>query len=491
MNRRIVYHTVGLIVLLEAVLLLFPLAVSFIYKEACSSAFLTSILFALVIGSLMTVCFWPKSRLIYAKEGFAITTFAWLAVSAVGALPFVISGQIPNFIDAFFETVSGFTTTGASILTDVESLDKGLLFWRSFTHWIGGMGVLVFLMVFLSGVSDRTIHIIRAEMPGPSVGKLVPKVKDTAKILYIIYLIMTFVQVVCLLVSKMKLFDALVHTFGTAGTGGFGIYADSAGSFTPAQQWIIGIFMLLFGINFNAYYLILIRRFRSAIRSEEIWTYLGIVALATGIICTNLAGTYEHFSDLIRHSFFQVSSIMTTTGFSTADFNAWPNLSKTVLLFLMFIGGCAGSTAGGLKVSRVVLLFKNLQIEFRRLLHPRSVGVSRFEGKKVEGDVQKGVNTYLVLYVLCFFAAFLLISFDGFDIETNFSAVAACFNNIGPAMGSAFSHYNNYSNFSKIVLSVAMLLGRLEIWPMILTFTFVPRKISFMGRKGNRAKYEI
>ncbi len=488
MNRRIVFHTVGLIVLLEAVLFLFPLAVSLIYGETCSSAFLSSILFALVIGSLMTVLFWPKSRVIYAKEGFAITTFAWLAVSAVGALPFVISKQIPNYIDAFFETVSGFTTTGASILTDVESLEKGLLFWRSFTHWIGGMGVLVFLMVFLSGVSDRTIHIIRAEMPGPSVGKLVPKVKDTAKILYIIYLVMTFIQVLCLLISKMNLFDALVHTFGSAGTGGFGTYADSVGSFTPCQQWIIGIFMLLFGINFNAYYLLLIRRFRSVFRSEELWTYLGIVALATGLIAFNLSGTYEHFSDLIRHSFFQVSSIMTTTGFSSVDFNAWPTLSKTILLCLMFIGACAGSTAGGFKVSRLVLIFKNLQIEFRRLLHPRSIGVSRFEGKKVEEDVQKGVNIYLVLYVLCFFATFLFISFDGFDIETNFSAAAACFNNIGPAMGNAFSNYNNYSYFSKIVLSVAMLLGRLEIWPMILTFTFIPRRISTIRRKGADTK---
>ncbi len=478
MNRRMVFHTVGLIILVEAALLLLPLTVSLIYRDACTKAFLLTILISAVLGGALVLLSRPRTRVIYAREGFTITSLAWLGVSAVGALPFFLSGQIPNYIDAFFETVSGFTTTGASILTDVESLEKGLLFWRSFTHWIGGMGVLVFLMVFLSGVSDRTIHLIRAEMPGPSVGKLVPKVKDTAKILYVIYLAMTLIQVICLLISGMDLFSALVHTFGTAGTGGFGIYADSAGSFTAAQQWIIGIFMLLFGINFNLYYLFLIRRFRSALRSEELWTYLTIVALAVAIICFNLVGTYNNFSDLFRNGFFQVSSIITTTGYSTVDFSTWPSLSKTVLLCLMFIGGCAGSTAGGIKVSRVVLLFKNLQIEFRRLLHPRSVGVIRFEGKKVEEDVQKGVGLYLAIYTACLFLTFVFISFDGFDIETNFSAAAACFNNIGPALGKAFANYNGYSYFSKIILSLAMLLGRLEIWPFILTFAFPLKKFS-------------
>ena len=472
-----VFHTVGLIVLLEAVLLVLPLTVSLIYKETSARAFLFTILIALVLGGLTVLFFKPRSRVIYAKEGFAITSLAWLSVSAIGALPFTISKQIPHYIDAFFETVSGFTTTGATILTDIETLEKGLLFWRSFTLWIGGMGVLVFLLVFLSGVSDRAIHIIRAEMPGPSVGKLVPKVKDTAKILYIIYLVMTAVQVICLLLSGMNLFDSLVHTFGTAGTGGFGVYADSAASFTHAQQWIIAIFMLLFGVNFNLYYLILIRRFRIAIRSEELWIYFGIVAVATGMISINLLGTYENFSDLFRNSFFQVSSVMTTTGFTTVDINAWPNLSKTILIFLMFIGGCAGSTAGGFKVARVVLLVKNLQIEFRHLLHPRSVGVLHFEGKKVDKEVQKGTSVYHIIYTLCLFATFFLISFDGFDIETNFSSAVSCFNNIGPAFGKAASNFYEYSYFSKIILSFAMLFGRLEIWPIILSLPFFSQKI--------------
>ncbi|MBE6712067.1 MAG: TrkH family potassium uptake protein [Ruminococcaceae bacterium] len=471
MNRRMVCHTVGLIVLLEAVLMLPSLVTSLIYKNSCIQAFIWSILIALLLGGAMVAVARPRTKVLYAKEGFAITSLAWLFVSLVGALPFFLSKQIPNFIDAFFETVSGFTTTGASILNDVTALDKGLLFWRSFTHWVGGMGVLVFLMVFLSSFSDRTIHIIRAEMPGPTVGKLLPKVKDTAKILYIIYLVMTALLVIALLLSKMPLFDSLIHAFGTAGTGGFGIYSDSAASLTAAQQWIIAIGMLLFGINFNLYYLILIRRFRSAIRSTELWVYFGLVASAVTLCCINLSNVYHNISDLIRHSFFQVSSIVTTTGFSTVDFNLWPNLSKTVLLLLMFFGACAGSTAGGFKISRVILLFKNCGAEFRHLLHPRSINVLRFEGKSVESETRKSVTGYLALYTLCFFIIFFLVSFDSFDIETNFSAVAACFNNIGPGLGGVgpMSNYAAYSGFSKIMLSLAMLLGRLEIWPIIMT----------------------
>ena len=467
-----VCQTVGLIVLLEAALLLPSLIVSLIYRNACTTAFLWSIAIALLLGGAMVGIARPRTKVIYAKEGFAITSLAWLFVSLVGALPFYLSRQIPSFINAFFETVSGFTTTGASILTDVTALDEGLLFWRSFTHWVGGMGVLVFLMVFLSGLSDRAIHIIRAEMPGPSVGKLLPKVKDTAKILYIIYLVMSAVQVLCLLISKMSLFDSLIHTFGTAGTGGFGIHPDSVASLTPAQQWIICVFMLLFGVNFNLYYLILIRRFRSAIRSTELWVYLGIVAVATALCCINLLGVYENASELIRHSFFQVSSIMTTSGFSTVDFNLWPTLSKVVLLILMFIGGCAGSTAGGFKVSRIILLFKHCAAEIRHLLHPRSVSVVRFEGKIIESETRKGLNSYLTIYTIFFFGIFLLLSFDGFDIETTFSATVTCFNNVGPALGAAgpMSSFADFSDFSTVLLSFAMLLGRLEIWPIIMTF---------------------
>lgn len=467
-----VCHTVGLIVLLEAVLLLPSLAVSLIFRNTCTTAFLLTIGFALVFGGALVLIARPRTKVLYAKEGFAITTLAWLFLSLIGALPFFLSGQIPNYIDAFFETASGFTTTGASILEDVTKLDKGLLFWRSFTHWVGGMGVLAFLMVFLGGLSDRSIHIIRAETPGPMVGKLLPRVKDSSKTLYLIYLVMTAALILALKISGMDLFDSLVHAFGTAGTGGFGVYADSAASLTSSQQWIIAVGMLLFGINFNLYYLMLIRRFRSAIRSTELWVYIGIVAASTALLCFNLSSVYNNASDLIRHSFFQVSSIITTTGFSSVDFNLWPNLSKTVLLMLMFIGACAGSTAGGFKISRVILLFKNCAAEFRHLLHPRSVSVVRFEGKTVDSETKKGVSSYLAIYTVIFFATFLLISTDGFDIETNFSAAAACFNNIGPGFGlvGPMSNFAGYSDFSTLVLSFTMIMGRLEIWPIIMAF---------------------
>ncbi len=471
MNRRMVFHTVGLIILLETALFLLPLAVSLIYNEVCFWAFLKAAVFSLAVGGGLLLASRPNSKVIYAKEGFAITALAWLSLSAIGALPFTLSGQIPHYIDAFFETVSGFTTTGASVITDVEALDKGILFWRSFTHWVGGMGVLVFLMAFLPNISYRAIHIIRAEIPGPTVGKLLPKIKDTAKILYVIYLVLTLLQVVILCISGRNLFDSLVHSFGTAGTGGFGIYGDSAGSFTPFQQWVITVFMLIFGVNFNLYYMMLIKRFRTALRSTELWVYCGIVAVATTLISINIFPLFDSVSETLRHAAFQVSSIITTTGYATVDFNTWPTLSKTILLILMFFGACAGSTAGGIKISRVIILFKNCLMEFRHLLHPRSVNALRFEGKKVEPETRKGVSVYLALYAICFFTVFFLLGFDGFDLETNFSATAACFNNIGPGLGlvGPASSYADYSYFSKILLSLAMLLGRLEIWPILLT----------------------
>ncbi len=466
-----VFRTVGLIVLLEALLLAIPTVVGLIYRETSVFAFLFSIAIAVLVGSGMVLLSKPKHRLIYAKEGFAITSLAWLLLSLIGALPFFLSRQIPSFVDSFFETVSGFTTTGASILNRVEDLDRCLLFWRSFTHWVGGMGVLVFLMAFISNISDRTIHIARAEMPGPTMGKLLPKLKDTAKILYIIYIVITAVLVLLLWISGMSLFDSLIHAFGTTGTGGFGVYSDSAAGFSNTQIWIITAFMLISGVNFNLYYLIWIRRFRTAIKSTELLTYLGIFAFATAIICWDLTKVYDSFGEIIKNSAFQVSSIMTTTGFSSADFNLWPSLSKTILLVLMFMGACAGSTAGGLKVSRVILFFKSCHAEIRHLLHPRSVNILRLDGKKVEKETQKGVMVYFVLYMLFFFGIFLLLSIDGFDIETNFSAVAACFNNIGPglSMVGPLSNFSSFSDFSKILLSFAMLLGRLEIWPILLT----------------------
>ncbi len=471
MNRRMVFYTVGLIILLEAALLLLPLAVALIYGEKTLLSFLATLVVALVLGGTLSLFSRPKTKVIYAREGFAITSLAWLALSLIGALPFYLSRQIPSFVDAFFETVSGFTTTGASILTQVEALDQSLLFWRSFTHWVGGMGVLVFLMAFLPNVSDRSIHIIRAEMPGPIVGKLLPKVRDTAKILYLIYIGMTVLEVVLLMLGNMSLFDSLVHAFGTAGTGGFGIRSDSVAGFSAYHQWVIAIFMLLFGVNFNLYYLTLIGRFRSALRSTELWVYLGICAAATAVLCFDLRAVYDSFSELIRQSAFQVSSIITTTGFSTADFNTWPAVSKTVLLLLMFLGACAGSTAGGLKISRFILLWKNCQAELRYMLHPRSVNPLRFEGKKVEKETRNAVLVYFTLYLFCFCTILLLLSPNGFDLETNFSAAASCFNNIGPGFSlvGPLSSYAAYSPFGKIVLSFAMLLGRLEIWPILLT----------------------
>ena len=466
-----VFRTVGLIVLLEALLLALPTVVGLIYREASVLAFLISIAVSLLAGGGMILFSKPKNRLIYAKEGFAITSLAWLFVSLIGALPFYLSRQIPSYVDAFFETVSGFTTTGASIVSRVEDLDHALLFWCSFTHWVGGMGVLVFLMVFISNISDRTIHIARAEMPGPTMGKLLPKLKDTAKILYLIYIVITTLLILLLWVSGMSLFDSMVHSFGTTGTGGFGIHSDSVASLSNLQIWIITVFMLLSGINFNLYYLALIRRFRTAVKSTELWVYLGIFAFSTAIICWDLTKIYDSFGEIVKHGAFQVSSIMTTTGFSSADFNLWPSLSKTVLLVLMFIGACAGSTAGGLKVSRIILFFKSCHAEIRHLLHPRSVNILRMDGKKVEKETQKGVMVYFVLYMLCFFGIFLLLSIDGFDFETNFSAVAACFNNIGPGLSlvGPLSNFSAFSDFSKLLLSFAMLLGRLEIWPILLT----------------------
>ena len=473
MNRRMIFYVIGQIINIEAALLLLPAAVSLYYKEGCLTAFLITAGIALAFGLTLTLTSCPGNHLIYAKDGFVIVTLAWLAMSAIGALPFVISGEIPNYIDAFFETVSGFTTTGASVLTNVEKMSQGLLFWRSFTHWIGGMGVLVFVMAIIPNISDRSIHIIRAEMPGPIVGKLVPKLKNTAKILYLIYIVMTVLEVVFLLCGGMPLYDSVVHAFGTAGTGGFGIKASSIAGYSPYLQWVIAIFMLLFGINFNIYYLVLIRRFRSVFRSTEMWSYIGPVVLSVAAITVNIYPVSQSFSEALRLSAFQVSSVITTTGYATADFNLWPEMSKGILLFLMFIGGCAGSTAGGLKVSRVVILLKMIRRELNRMLHPRSVSVVKFEGKQVDEATLNSVSIYFVLYIICFCVIFFVLCFEPFDFATNFSATAACFNNVGPGFGAVgpAASYQGYSALSKTVLSIAMLLGRLEIFPLLLAFS--------------------
>lgn len=471
MNRRMVFRMVGRIIELEAVMLLLPLTVALIYGEwNIARAFLITALIAGAGGILMTVTFPPRDNVIFAKEGFMIVALAWLLLSAIGALPFVISKEIPSFCDAFFETVSGFTTTGASILNNVELLSHGNLFWRSFTHWIGGMGVLVLIMAIIPPESGRSIHILRAEMPGPIVGKLVPRIRQTAKILYLIYIALTAAEVIMLLCGEMSLFESLVHSFGTAGTGGFGIKSDSIGGYSPYLQWVIAVFMLIFGVNFNLYYLILIGKVKSTLKSEELWSYIGIVTVSSALIIINIRPLFDTAAEAVRHGVFQVSSIITTTGYSTVNFDTWPGLSRNILLLLMFVGGCAGSTAGGLKVSRVVLLFKMIKLNLKKLLHPRTVGTLKFEGKTIDESTLNGIGIYFALYAGITAIVFLILSFEPFSMETNLSAAVSCFNNVGPgfaSVGPACS-YAGYSAFSKIVLSFVMLFGRLEIYPLLL-----------------------
>ena len=469
MNYRMVFSMIGRLLLLEAGLLLFPAACSAIYGESGVWALLIAAGVALLVGGGLVLLCRTKKQALYAQEGFVIAALSWIFLSAVGALPFVLSGEIPSYVDAFFETVSGFTTTGASIVTDLGSMSHGILFWRSFTHWVGGMGVLVLMMALVPSGSGRTIHVMRAEVPGPVVGKLVPRLRDTAKILYLIYLGMTVLQVVCLLIARLPLFDSLLITFGTAGTGGFGL-ATPVAAYTAAQQWIITVFMLLFGVNFNLYYLLLLRAFRPVATSRELWVYGGVFAVSTGIITANVMSQFASFGEGLRHSAFTVASVVTTTGFATTDFNLWPGLSRSILFVLLFVGGCAGSTAGGLKVSRVILLFKTVGRELKRLVHPRSVSVVRLEGKRVEETTVHSTAAYFILYFMLLFGGFLLIAWEPFSLETNLTAVITCLNNVGPGLGEVgpMGGFSGYSDFSKGLLSLIMLLGRLEIYPLVL-----------------------
>ena len=478
MNRRVILHTVGQIIKIEAALLVLPLLVSLIYREYPGAlSFAVTAAVALVVGFVLTLTNRRGDRRIFARGGLVSVALSWIALSLIGALPFVISGEIPSYVDALFETVSGFTTTGASVLKNPEVLSHGMLFWRSFTHWIGGMGVIVLMMAILPADSGRAIHIMRAEMPGPIVGKLVPRLRDTAKILYLIYIALTAAQIVFLVCGGMPLFDSALHAFGTAGTGGFGIKASSIGEYSAYSQWVIAIFMLIFGINFNVYQLVLMRRFRSALRSSEMWCYLSIVAVATLIITVNLLPQLA-FPEALRHAVFQVASISTTTGYSSVDFDLWPGLSKAVLVLLMFMGACAGSTAGGLKVSRVMLLFKSVRRDLRRIVHPRSVNSVQLEGKKVDDTTLNGVGAYFVLYMMCIAAVFVCLAFEpvaeGFNyLETHFTAAVACFNNVGPGLDGVgpMMNYGGYSVLSKLILSLAMLLGRLEIYPLLVVLS--------------------
>ena len=471
MNNRMIAYIIGRILLTEAALLVLPLLVTFLYGES-PVPFLIPILLLALCGGAMG---WkkPKSTALYARDGLAVVALAWICMSLFGALPFVLSGDIPNYVDAFFETVSGFTTTGSSILTEIEPLSRGGLFWRSFTHWVGGIGVLVFVMAILPMNDGHGMHLMRAEVPGPTVGKLVSRMSDTAKILYSIYLVMTVVEIVLLLAGGMPLYDAAIHAFGTAGTGGFSCRNLSVGAYDSVYfDVVIGVFMLLFGVNFNLYYFLLIRRFRDVLHSEELRAYLLIVAASVLAIAVNISHLYQSFAASLRYAFFQVSSIITTTGYATADFNAWPAFSKAILVILMFVGACAGSTGGGMKVARIVILAKTSVCDMRKMLHPNAVATVRFEGKPIGEKNIRSVHLFLTVYLIVFTISCLLLSLEEMDLVTTFTAVAACMNNIGPGLEvvGPMGNFAAFSPWAKVLLSFDMLVGRLEIFPMLLLF---------------------
>ncbi len=469
MNYQMIGFVIGRILLTEAALLVLPAVTALAYGESLRPFLLTALL--LVVVGLVMGRKKPIRTALYARDGFAVVAMAWLLMSAFGALPFVLSGDIPFYVDAFFETVSGFTTTGASILTAVEPLSYSGLFWRSFTHWVGGMGVLVFVMAILPMTDGHGMHLMRAEVPGPSVGKLVSRMSDTAKILYGIYLVMTVIEIVLLMAGGMPLFDSCIHAFGSAGTGGFSNRNLSVGAYDNAYfDVVIGVFMLLFGVNFNLYYFLLIRRFKDVFHSEELRAYLGIVTAAAVAIAVDILHIYGSVGRSLRYAFFQVSSIITTTGFATADFNTWPTFSKGILVVLMFIGACAGSTGGGVKVARVVILVKSSLQDMRKMLHPNAITTVRFEGKPLTERSVRGVHVFISVYLLVFGVSFLLLTLEGFDLITTFTALAACINNIGPGL-EVVGPMGNYAQFSpaaKLLLSFNMLVGRLEIFPMLL-----------------------
>jgi len=470
-------YIIGHIVRVEGLLMVLPMVCSLIYGEGSWLAFLLPIVGCLLLGTLITLKK-PENTEIYAKEGFVSVALSWVIMSLIGALPFTLSNQIPSFIDALFETVSGFTTTGASILNDVEALGKGLLFWRSFTHWVGGMGVLVFVLALLPQADTRSVkmmHIMRAEVPGPKVGKLVSKISRTARITYGIYIVMTLVEVILLIAGGMPLFDSLVHSFGTAGTGGFGIKALSIGYYDSVYfDYVIGIFMLLFGINFNLYYFIIIGQGIQALKSEEVRWYIGIIGASTAVIAIDIFRIYNDVGESVRYAFFQVSSIITTTGFSTADFNTWPILSQLILVLLMFCGACAGSTGGGIKVSRVLLLIKSGLREIKYMLHPRAVVSVKMEGKPAEKEVIRGATSYIIVFIMLYTVSLLALTVaEECDLVTGFTAVAATINNIGPGLGEVgpMGSFAGFTGFTKLLLSFDMLAGRLEIFPMLMLFS--------------------
>lgn len=474
MNVKNISRTVGLILLITGIFQLFPLLIAVIDHEPRNIlAYIESLCLILLVGSALLLFSRGGNRMFSAQEGFAATGLSWIFMSAFGALPFFLSGQIPSYVDAFFEMVSGFTTTGASILTDVEALSRCNLFWRSFSHWLGGMGVLVFLLAVVPGARKNGgtgIYLMRAESPGPSVDKLTPHLRQTAMILYGIYILLTALCIGCLLLGGMPVFDSFCIAFGTAGTGGFAIKNSSMGGYSYFLQTVVTVFMFLFGVNFSLYYMLLLRKFKAVFKNEELRLYFGIAAGSIVLIAINIGRMYNTVYEAVHHAAFQVVSIMTTTGYGTVDFEQWPAFSKAILLSLMFIGASAGSTGGGLKVSRVLLLMKSIRRTIRKALHPRRVQPVYMDGRAVSEEVCDNVNAYLAIYCVILVLSFAIISVDGFSIGTNFSAVASCFNNIGPGfeLVGATQNFSIYSDLSKIVLSLDMLLGRLEIFPLLL-----------------------
>lgn len=471
MNYSIIFYILGWILNFEAAFMALPCIVAIIYQEPAGWSFVKAMAICLLIGTFLVIKK-PKNQVFYVKEGFVTVALSWIVLSVMGALPFLFSGAITNPVEAVFETVSGFTTTGASIIKDVEILPRSILFWRSFTHWIGGMGVLVFILTLLPLTGGYHMNLMKAESPGPSVSRLVPKVQSTAKILYSIYIGMTILQILLLLLGKMPLFDALTTSFGTAGTGGFGIKNDSMAGYSPYLQNVTTVFMILFGVNFNVYFLIISGRMMQALKSEELRYYLVIIGAAILAITINITSMYGSAQAAFHHAAFQVGSIITTTGYATTDFDMWPQVSRTILVMLMFIGACAGSTGGGIKVSRLVILVKTVKKELGQYLHPKMVRKIKMDGRVVDHEVVRSINVFMVAYMLIFGFSLLLIGFDNQDLVTNFTAVAATFNNIGPGLGlvGPVQNFSVFSNGAKIVLIFDMLAGRLEIFPILLLF---------------------
>lgn len=469
MNYTMVLFILGVVLKFEGLFLLLPVLVDLIYKEGDAPLYLLTSVICLLLGFFLTKKK-PKAPRLYAKEGFISVALSWIVMSIFGAIPFVLTGDIPNYIDALFETISGFTTTGASILTNVEALSHANLFWRSFTHWIGGMGVLVFIMSILPLLGGSSINLMKAESTGPSVSRLVPHARDTAKILYGMYFALTLLEFILLLIFKMPLFDAITTSFGTTGTGGFGIRNDSMASYSSAVQMIVTIFMILSGVNYAFYFYLFSGKIKEMFRLEEVRWYFFIIFISTGVITLNTRFMYSDIRETLRHAIFQVGSIITTTGFATTNFDLWPEMSKCILIILMFVGACAGSTGGGMKVSRLLILFKSIPKELSLVVHPQQVKKTRLNGRPVEHEVIRSTNVFLVIYFILLLVSTLLISIDEFSFTTNFTAVAATLNNIGPGLDlvGPTQNFSIFSPFSKLILIFDMLAGRLELYPMMI-----------------------